>query len=203
VADDLRLFLEDKPIRARRPSLWQRALKWARRHKTVVRAAGVVLALGVAALLVSTALIWRANQDLRQSLYYQRIALAERESSANNLSRVEQLLEECPADLRGWEWHYLKRLRHQTLSPLPHDTMVLCVAYSPTGQWLASGSQDGIIKVWDAQTGESLWGRGLPAGQNLVFSLAFSPECEDLGRTNPKATPCVAGPPQPGELRGI
>ena len=23
---------------------------------------------------------------------------------------AEELLEQCPPDLRGWEWHYLKRL---------------------------------------------------------------------------------------------
>jgi hypothetical protein len=32
LADDLRRYLEDKPIRARRPTLRQRARKWARRH---------------------------------------------------------------------------------------------------------------------------------------------------------------------------
>src|SRR5437773_940460 len=47
----------------------------------------------------------------RRTSYYERIALAEREWSANNLSRVEQLLDACPADLRGWEWRYFKRLR--------------------------------------------------------------------------------------------
>src|SRR5262245_32267419 len=57
-ADDLKRFLEDKPIRARRPTLRQRAAKWARRHKTVVRAALVVCLLAVVALAVSTVLIW-------------------------------------------------------------------------------------------------------------------------------------------------
>jgi serine/threonine protein kinase len=38
LADDLRRFLEDKPIRAKRPTPVQRARKWARRHKPVVAA---------------------------------------------------------------------------------------------------------------------------------------------------------------------
>src|SRR5262249_39866019 len=42
LADDLRRFLEDKPILARRPTLLQRARKWARRHPTVVWAAVIV-----------------------------------------------------------------------------------------------------------------------------------------------------------------
>jgi tetratricopeptide (TPR) repeat protein len=61
LADDLRRFLEDKPIKAKRPSLGQRAVKWARRHKTVVRAAGVVVVLTMVALAVSTFLIWRQS----------------------------------------------------------------------------------------------------------------------------------------------
>jgi Flp pilus assembly protein TadD len=43
LADDLRRFLDDKPIRARRPSLRQVASKWARRHRAVVWAAAAVL----------------------------------------------------------------------------------------------------------------------------------------------------------------
>ena len=62
LADDLRRFLEDKPIWAKRPTLLQRAAKWARRHKTLVRAAAVVLGLAVVALVVSTLLIGHAQQ---------------------------------------------------------------------------------------------------------------------------------------------
>jgi tetratricopeptide (TPR) repeat protein len=43
LADDLRRYLEDKPIQARRPSLVQRARKWARRHRAAVTAASVAL----------------------------------------------------------------------------------------------------------------------------------------------------------------
>jgi serine/threonine protein kinase/Flp pilus assembly protein TadD len=43
LADDLRRFLDDKPIRARRPSSLRRLRKWARRHRQTVWAAAVVL----------------------------------------------------------------------------------------------------------------------------------------------------------------
>jgi tetratricopeptide (TPR) repeat protein len=52
LADDLRHWLEDRPIRARRPSWGLVVRKWARRHKTVVWAGSLVLltllALGIA-----------------------------------------------------------------------------------------------------------------------------------------------------------
>src|SRR5262249_7427909 len=49
LADDLRRFLEARPIRARRPTLLQWLSKWSRRHRGVVSAALVWL---VAALTV-------------------------------------------------------------------------------------------------------------------------------------------------------
>jgi serine/threonine protein kinase len=72
LADDLRRFLDDKPIKAKRPTLRQRAAKWARRHKAVVRAAVVVCVLAVVALAVSTVLIWRAKEDLNRALERER-----------------------------------------------------------------------------------------------------------------------------------
>jgi serine/threonine protein kinase/dienelactone hydrolase len=66
LADDLRRFLEDKPIQAKRPTLLQRATKWARRHKTVVRVTAVVLGIAVSALVVSALLIGRAQERTQQ-----------------------------------------------------------------------------------------------------------------------------------------
>src|SRR5262249_701971 len=60
LADDLRRWLEDRPIRARRPSWRQVAAKWARRHKAAVRAAAAVLLL--AALLGGGAGLWGAQE---------------------------------------------------------------------------------------------------------------------------------------------
>ena len=45
LADDLRRFLEDRPIVARRPSLAQRARRWARRHRSLVVSLGAAAAL--------------------------------------------------------------------------------------------------------------------------------------------------------------
>ncbi|HEV2947270.1 MAG TPA: serine/threonine-protein kinase, partial [Gemmataceae bacterium] len=57
LADDLRCFLEDKPIRARRPSLADKVRKWARRHQSLVRLAGMFALLTVVGLVLSTVLI--------------------------------------------------------------------------------------------------------------------------------------------------
>src|SRR5207248_2878304 len=50
LADDLRRFLEDRPIQAKRPSLAQRGRRWGWRHRALVGgvAAAVLVGLGVA-----------------------------------------------------------------------------------------------------------------------------------------------------------
>ncbi len=63
LADDLRRFLELKPIKARRPTLWDRTLKLARRHVGVVAAAFLVLLLAVGGLAAGLVLIGR-ERDL-------------------------------------------------------------------------------------------------------------------------------------------
>lgn len=57
LADDLENFLEDRPIRARRPTLAERSSKWARRHRTVVWAGVATLLIAVGALATSTVMI--------------------------------------------------------------------------------------------------------------------------------------------------
>jgi serine/threonine protein kinase len=60
LADDLERFREDRPIRARRPSLAEKATKWARRHRAVVASALAALVLTMAGLAAATVLTVRA-----------------------------------------------------------------------------------------------------------------------------------------------
>jgi eukaryotic-like serine/threonine-protein kinase len=176
-AADVERYLQDEPVQACPPSAVYRFRKFARRKKGALMTAAALafaMVLGVAGLAASTALVLRANQELRQNLYYQHIALAEREWSANNLSGMEQLLDACPTDLHGWEWHYLRRLPYKHLPHMEHAGPVLSVAVSPDGERIASSSQDGIIKIWDAKTGREL--RPIQAHESHARSVAFSPD---------------------------
>ncbi len=69
LADDLRRFLEHKPIRARRPSLMERTAKWARRHPGAVVATIAVLAvaaiaLGITTVHITTVLVSRERAEV-------------------------------------------------------------------------------------------------------------------------------------------
>jgi len=59
LAEDLQRFLADQPIRARRPSLAERAQSWARRHRALAGAAIGLLLLTTAGLAVGAALVAR------------------------------------------------------------------------------------------------------------------------------------------------
>src|SRR5262249_5988298 len=60
LADDLRHWLEDRPIRARRPPLRARLARWGRRHPPLVAAATAVVIL--AALMLAGSIGWAANE---------------------------------------------------------------------------------------------------------------------------------------------
>jgi hypothetical protein len=68
LADDLRHWLHDMPIRARRPTLLQQAAKWMRRHRALARAGVGFLVLAVFLLSTSTWMIWRANLETKAAL---------------------------------------------------------------------------------------------------------------------------------------
>jgi tetratricopeptide (TPR) repeat protein len=68
LADDLRRFLEDRPIRAHRPTALQRGQKWLRRHRAVARAALGVLIVIVLGLTISTCLIWQSHRETKAAL---------------------------------------------------------------------------------------------------------------------------------------
>lgn len=59
-----------------------------------------------------------------------------------------------------------------------HQNWVCSVAFSPGGNYLASGSADCTVRLWDAHTGECL--KVLAGHQNWVMSVAFSPDGTQL-----------------------
>ncbi|MHC4972065.1 MAG: protein kinase domain-containing protein [Planctomycetota bacterium] len=67
MADDLRRFLEHKPVHARRPTLLDRAMKWAWRHRIVVAAGAAVLLVALAAAIVSALLIGRKHEEAEEA----------------------------------------------------------------------------------------------------------------------------------------
>jgi serine/threonine protein kinase/tetratricopeptide (TPR) repeat protein len=92
LADDLRRFVDDKPILARRPTAIQIAGKWCRRH-TAVAATAVVASLIV--MIVSVAAVFwlsAANRELREQ---KAKTQTEQQIAARNASVAEQKVDEA------------------------------------------------------------------------------------------------------------
>jgi serine/threonine protein kinase/tetratricopeptide (TPR) repeat protein len=63
LAEDLRRFVHDEPIRARRPTLVQRARKWGRRHQAVVLAGAAGMVIAVVTLAASLIMLSQKEKE--------------------------------------------------------------------------------------------------------------------------------------------
>jgi WD40 repeat protein len=62
--------------------------------------------------------------------------------------------------------------RPELIPQTGHNASVNSVVFSPDGRWIASGSEDNTIDIWEVSTGQQL--RTLTAHKRFVNTLAFS-----------------------------
>jgi WD40 repeat protein/serine/threonine protein kinase len=195
LARDVERYLADEPVQACPPSVPYRVRKFARRHKAVLATAGfgLVALAAVTALAVGSAFTLRlrgalgdaqaaqsAEEAQRRKAerfqYAQHITLASHALQENYLGRLEQLLDQCPADYKGhWEWRYLKGQCHADLLTLRgHTGGILSVVFTSDGTRLATGGLDGTVRLWDAATGREIY--TISAHNGDVTKVALSPD---------------------------
>jgi len=130
-----------------------------------------------------TAVANRRAEDLAWGDYINRVNRAYREVQDDNVALAEDLLHGCRPEHRGWEWHYVNRLCHpERLSVDVPAGSIVAIAFSPDGRLIATGSGGhssrvmggSNIELWDRETGRRR--PTLPSTENLIWSLAFSPD---------------------------
>jgi WD40 repeat protein/serine/threonine protein kinase len=199
LADDLRRFLDDKPIKAKKPTFVDWTRKWARRHQGVVATGIAGLIVAVAILAVSMVLILSAyrteagehqnalNEGQRAvtALYHSYV----REAEAVRLARSDgyrpkawQLLQDARRlDTPDKD---LNELRQEALACLgdfvglepitwaDFPAEINAIALHPKGGTLAIGLSDGTVLLRDISTGAYL--ARLPQHRSSVTALAFT-----------------------------
>jgi WD40 repeat protein/serine/threonine protein kinase len=116
------------------------------------------------------------SEARRRALYVNHIALADAAYREGNMRRVRELLEACPADLRGWEWYRLIHILDQSIMTLHgHRFRVNSISLNLDGKRIASGSADRSIKVWNWVTGKELMTIS-KAHENEITCVSFSPD---------------------------
>jgi WD40 repeat protein/serine/threonine protein kinase len=226
MADDLRRFAEDRPIRARRAGYGERLWRWCRRNPLP---AGLAAAVTISLLVGSIVSSWlavraiesaevadakareagdeakRANdekeradtkakeeakaradeavarkkaddalRETRHSLALLNFRQALHSYEQHNFHEARDRLAVIPAELRGWEWRYLRRLCDGGLFTLVgHTNGIQQVVYSPDGRFLASTSS-AEVKVWNARTGQELY--TLQGNERPASPVTFRPD---------------------------
>src|SRR5262245_17227433 len=188
VADDLARWRGGFPVLARPPAPWERAWRTVFRYPL----ATALIVTTIAALVASVVILARSNArisqkeaDARESfirehryrcemeaailrdqrlIYLERVAAAGQLYAAGQLPQAWRLLDDCPAQFRGWEWQHLDARRRsgevarngRTLAEVGPEVDVLAVA--PDGSRLAVSSRflgppgENAVRVLDART---------------------------------------------------
>ena len=118
----------------------------------------------------------KAKEHAEGLLYASQIGLALSQWRDGNVAVARDVLDSTNRQRRGWEYRYLNTLFNHLgqRTFLGHKSDVRSVAFNPDGKRIVSGSQDRMVKVWEAQTGQELL--TLNGHTNTVTSVAFSPD---------------------------
>lgn len=174
LAGDLGSYLLGNPVTARQHSVtWHLMVRFWKHRVTAALAFGLLAVLSVVAVVyhVQVDRYWRMAEA---GLYNTRIALAEAELRAGNVTRVRELLDVCPEERRGWEWYHLRHMHDQSCATFSCDEVPLAMAVSPTGPCLATAGYESNLTFRDARTGEVRLRCAGRAGP--IAALAFSPD---------------------------
>jgi WD40 repeat protein/serine/threonine protein kinase/tetratricopeptide (TPR) repeat protein len=180
LADDLRRFLEGRPVSARPEPLWRQAARWARRRPALSSLLVLVQLLGIALLGLCG---WsyrqisrdaenarrRAEREFRSSIEARRmaaalelergIALASDRQVSRGLLSMLRAANDAPDEAGNLRRAALANLADwgaQIPRPraiLPSSSPIAAVQVSPNGRIVAVGCDDGQLVLWDADTG--------------------------------------------------
>jgi WD40 repeat protein len=201
LAEDLKRFVEDRPIRARRVSAAERLARWCRRNPWIAGSSGVAATALVGVAVMSLHYAGRQARhatELADANTQIRTALAEsnRRLAMLDLERGQMAFEKGQIGVGMlWTVDSLRMAteakdaagRHVALANLSawrrhhielkgvlsHKDGIASVTFSPDGKAILTGGYDKTARLWDAHTGQPMG--SVMEHSEWVSSVAFSP----------------------------
>lgn len=208
LAEDLRAYVEGRPVLARPVGKLTRCFRWCLRHRGLASLIGSLI-VAVPAMLIAGLLALNqageatraratahANlkvaqseaQRARRSSYVSRMIAAQQALDLKQTQRCRRmLLSLIPGpgeeDLRGFDWRCMWHLVHSELTAFQeHPGIVTDLQFSPTGDSLATTGVDNCIRFWDTASGRL---KGTIEQQSTDYScLAFIPGTDRIASTD-------------------
>ena len=205
VAQELRDWLNKRPIKARPVGSLGACWRWAQRRPAI---AGMLLALAAVMLLGVSGVawqwrraVWQAGQTAEALEHVERQALQARQLlfvadmreihrawGNADYGRMQQLLDRhVPTvdeiDVRTFLWYHWQRKCHEFAATFPHGAPVQDIAVTHDGRWLATTScpidfgAEGLLKLWDLADARLV--RTLNTGKRSG-AVAFSPDSRQM-----------------------
>ena len=179
-AEDLRRFLDGRPVQATPPTRGYLLSRFVRRHRVESAAVVATLAIVLGALVTVSVLLVREHELLATSeraLYISSLAAADGAVARGEPGAALAALNVAPESQRSFEWYYRMRLADETLQTAPFESQVYNIRFSPDGKKIALVS--GRFHIIDAATFErerSFGSLAPPGSGSELWWIEWSPD---------------------------
>ena len=153
IAEDLRAFLERRPVTARRPTFWYLLRLAVRRNKVLASTIATALVLLTLATALYVVDVTDQNRRVR--------ALGLAHASADTMAKDPMLalllarkgFETDPSSPETLSQLYRSLSAIHERKILHFEHIVISVDYSPSGDLFLTSTDDGFVHLWDADSG--------------------------------------------------
>jgi WD40 repeat protein/serine/threonine protein kinase len=201
---DIRRHLNNETVVAGAPSVTYKLWKFVSRNRFAVAAASMIVILLVVGISTSMWFAVRATTNLKsskkneeltqtallqlkQQIYRHSIFRAQSALSTSEPATIHQLLDECPEDLRGWEWSRLNwkaERRVRTVQTHLEGESDVSVTMSLNGTRIAVRRKDETVTIWEVPSLKKLGTLQLKTLTDAKI-LAFGPDGDRIATGSP------------------